>query len=73
MRQPIETGIFKPTLSKAETKNDITNRVAREISEKEVAKRLDKTERLRAARQAQEAKDGPVIAVKPAPRKRKAK
>ncbi|MBX3584798.1 MAG: hypothetical protein KF810_23225 [Rhizobiaceae bacterium] len=73
MRQPVETGIFKATLSKAETKNDITNRVAREISDGLEAARIAKTARLRAAREAQEAKDGPASAVKPAKRKRKAK
>ena len=54
MRQ-IEPGIFKPTPSRNEAKNDMTTRVAREIIESEAAARTAKTERLRAARMAQEA------------------
>ena len=50
-----DTGTFKPNLSRLEARNEVTNRVAREIIDGEAAARMAKTERLRAARIAQEA------------------
>lgn len=48
--------LFRPNPSKAETKADITDRVAREIIEAETNRRQALTEKLRAARLAQEAR-----------------
>ncbi|MEW9838536.1 hypothetical protein [Mesorhizobium marinum] len=59
MRKQIATGTFKPTLSRVDTKNDATTRAAREISKKEAAARIEKTERLRNARLAKEATVAP--------------
>jgi hypothetical protein len=73
LRQPIETGIFKPKASQSETKNDVTTRAARDIIHKEAAARIEKTARLRAARQAKEITDEPLPPVKkPAARKKAA-
>lgn len=47
--------VFKPKLSKMETKADISARVAREIMDTEVARRNAKTARLKAARLEKEA------------------
>lgn len=59
-------GIFKPTTSKAEAKSDVTTKAARSLIDTEAAARNAKTERLRAARKAQEA----VEALNPAPVKK---
>lgn len=50
--------LFRPAPSKAETKADITDRVAREIIEAETSRRQALTEKLRAARLEQEARAG---------------
>lgn len=57
-----ETSLFRPVRLKAETRDEITSRVAREIVRSEAADRVAKTERLRAARLAVEAAE-PVAAV----------
>jgi len=62
--KPIPDGAFKPKQSPNEAKTDTTTRVAREIIDSESAARLAKTERLRAARLAQEA-GKPEAAAKP--------
>jgi hypothetical protein len=69
MKRPTADTVFKPTLSRTESKNDTTTRVARGIVDTEAAAMIAKTERLRAARLAREATD-----VKPASpaRRRKA-
>jgi len=54
MKPEVAAGIFKPTLSKAETRNDLATRVAKGIVEKETAARNAKTERLRKARVARD-------------------
>ena len=54
MRKPLDTGVFKPRPSQAETKSDATTRVVREILDIEETKRAEKTARLRAARKAKE-------------------
>ena len=51
-----EHNLFRPKPSKAETKADITNNVARAIIGEEVERRDAKTARLRLARLAAEAK-----------------
>ncbi|TGS71564.1 hypothetical protein EN817_28215 [Mesorhizobium sp. M3A.F.Ca.ET.174.01.1.1] len=54
MKSLLDTGIFKPSPSRTEAKTDATTRVARQIVDLEAAARSAKTERLRAARLAQE-------------------
>lgn len=68
MKKIVE-GIFKPNPTRTEAKGDMTTRVARDILSKEENARILKTERLRAARQAQEDIDGP----KPEPVKKPAR
>lgn len=55
MKSVPDTGLFKPVPSRTEAKTDMTSRVARQIQDLEAAARVAKTERLRAARLAQEA------------------
>lgn len=55
MTRKAETGVFRPVGLKAETRDEITARVARDIMKTEMAERVAKTERLRAARLAMEA------------------
>jgi hypothetical protein len=66
--------LLKPLRSKAETKADVTNNIARNITETEIAKRDAKTARLREARLAMEALDleskPPAPAKKPAAKSR---
>ncbi len=50
MNHDATNAVFKPSLTKMETKADISARVARQIIDTEVARRNAKTERLRAAR-----------------------
>ncbi|RAZ91834.1 hypothetical protein DPM33_04975 [Mesorhizobium hawassense] len=57
-------GLFKPVPSRTEAKTDMTSRVARQIVGLEEAARSAKTERLRAARLAQESK-APAVPTKP--------
>jgi hypothetical protein len=72
MKSIPDTGLFKPAPSRTEAKTDMTTRVARQILDLEVSARAAKTERLRAARLAQEAA-APVVAPKKAAPKRRAK
>lgn len=55
MNHDAVNAVFKPGLTKMETKADISARVARQIIDTEVARRNAKTERLRAARLEMEA------------------
>lgn len=55
MKRPLADSVFKPTLSRTESKNDTTTRVARGIVDSEAAAMIAKTERLKAARLAREA------------------
>ena len=68
MKPMPDTGLFKPAPSRTEIKGDATTRVARQIIDLEAAARIAKTERLRAARLAQEAE-----ALAPAARKKSAR
>lgn len=54
MDDAIANAAFQPKPSKQEAKADVTTRVAREIIDSEASAREAKTERLRAARLAQE-------------------
>lgn len=54
MKSLPDTGLFKPAPSRTEAKTDMTTRVARQILDLEATARAAKTERLRAARLAQE-------------------
>ena len=71
MKRMPEPGLFKPAPSRTEAKSDTTSRVARQIVDLEAAARLAKTERLRAARLAQEI-EAPVATPKKPARKRQA-
>jgi len=64
----VPTGLFKPNSTRTEAKADTTDKAARQIIDAEAAKRAAKTEKLRAARLAQEA-DAPA----PAPTKARRK
>lgn len=55
MNHDAVNAVFRPALTKMETKADISARVARQIIDTEVAKRNAKTERLKAARLEMEA------------------
>ena len=55
MKPQPDTSLFKPVPSRTEAKTDTTSRVARQIQDLEAKERAAKTERLRAARLAQEA------------------
>ena len=55
MKRPTADTVFKPTLSRTESKNDTTTRVARGIVDTEASAMAAKTERLRAARLARDA------------------
>lgn len=68
MTRKAETGVFRPMGLKAETRDEITARVARDIMKTEMAERVAKTERLRAARLALEPAE-PVAATARAPRR----
>ncbi|WP_217577563.1 hypothetical protein [Mesorhizobium sp. GbtcB19] len=71
MKSLPDTGLFKPVASRTEAKTDMTSRVARQILDLEAKARVAKTERLRAARLAQEA-DAPVaVPKKPAQKRQK--
>ncbi|MBW8908991.1 hypothetical protein AB6802_09310 [Mesorhizobium sp. RCC_202] len=72
MKSIPDTGLFKPVPSRTEAKTDATTRVARQIVDLEANARIAKTERLRAARLAQEA-DAPVVAPKKPAAKRSKK
>ncbi|MDX8450953.1 MULTISPECIES: hypothetical protein [Mesorhizobium] len=66
MKHIPEPGLFKPNPSRTEAKGDMTSRVARQIVDLEAAARIAKTERLRAARLAQEAEAPAAVPKKPA-------
>lgn len=68
MKSKVPEGIFKPTVSRAESKSDTTTQVARSILETETASREAKTKRLRQERLAKEAADALIVQ----PPKRKA-
>jgi hypothetical protein len=59
MKRRSEPGLFQPKLSASETKGDATTRVAQAITDAETNARDAKTERLRTARLAKEATEGP--------------
>jgi hypothetical protein len=61
----IGAGAFNPSLSKAETKSQRTDSVARTIVEAEATARDKKTAKLRAARLAKEALDRDALPEKP--------
>ena len=70
MQNLTENSIFKPKLSKSDSKSEATSRVAREILDSEAASRVAKSARLRAARLAREATETPAPAAKTVRRKR---
>ncbi len=72
MKSLPDTGLFKPVPSRTEAKTDTTSRVARQIQDLEAKERAAKTERLRAARLAQEA-DAPAAPSKKTIQKRQKK
>jgi hypothetical protein len=72
MKHIPDPGLFKPTQSRTETKSDMTTKLARQIVDSEATARIAKTERLRAARLAQEPEVLVAAPKKPA-RKRQAK
>lgn len=61
-------GLFKPNLTKTESKAETVSRVARNMIDQEIAKRDAKTARLREARMARDA----AVPVPPAKPERKA-
>ncbi|MGO4841054.1 hypothetical protein AB4144_53255 [Rhizobiaceae sp. 2RAB30] len=69
MKHIPENGIFKPAPSRIEAKSDATTKAAQVILAGEEAARIAKTERLRAARLAQEATEGAVSVAKKKARK----
>ncbi|CDX31791.1 conserved hypothetical protein [Mesorhizobium sp. ORS 3359] len=71
MKSLPDTGLFKPAPSRTEAKTDTTSRVARQIQDLEAKERSAKTERLRAARLAQEAEAPVVLPRKTAPKRAK--
>ncbi|MFT0859583.1 hypothetical protein [Ancylobacter sp. G4_0304] len=62
MVEPTRDNLFKPNLTKAESKADAVSRIAKTMIDQEVARRDAKTARLREARLAQEAAATPVAA-----------
>lgn len=73
MKSMLEPGNFKPTPSRGEAKSDATTRLAREIMSGEANARIAKTERLRAARLAQEVAEPAVPPVTKKTRGKRAK
>lgn len=71
MKSLPDNGLFKPAQSRTEAKTDTTSRVARQILDLEAKTRTAKTERLRAARLAQEADAPPVVPPKKTVQKRR--
>lgn len=70
MRKPAPTDkVFKPKPSQAELRVDATTRAAQAIMHEETSARDAKTERLRAARLAREATEGPQVQKIPAKKK----
>ena len=69
MDEAVINAVFQPKHSKQEAKADVTTRVAREIIDGEASAREAKTERLRAARLAQEATAKPVAVARKTRRK----
>ena len=55
-KSPLAEGVFKPKPTAIETRHDATNRAARQIIGSEASAREAKTERLKAARLARDAK-----------------
>ncbi|TPN81973.1 hypothetical protein FJ987_16950 [Mesorhizobium sp. CU2] len=73
MKSLPDTGLFKPAPSRTEAKTDMTTRVARQILDLEATARAAKTERLRAARLAQESSTAVAAPKKPARKRQTAK
>lgn len=71
MKSLPDTGLFKPVPSRTEAKTDTTSRVARQILDLEAKARAAKTERLRAARLAQEPQTPAATPKKSAQRRQK--
>lgn len=72
---PAAAGIFKPAPSRSESKNDATDRAAREIIAAEATATEVKTAKLRAARLAREAEQAanpPPVAEAPVKKRKKA-
>lgn len=69
MDETLLNAVFKPRLSRQETKADATTRIAREMVNAEVVKREAKTERLRLARLELE-KNTPPPATEASPKKK---
>ena len=67
--KPTVAGLPKATSGRRDAKDDQTSRAAREIIDKEVAERVSKTERLRAARLEMESNQEPLPAAKAKARK----
>ncbi|GAB4069078.1 hypothetical protein KHC28_20785 [Ancylobacter sonchi] len=61
MANPTRDTLFKPNLTKTESKAESVSRIAKSMIEQDMAKRDAKTARLRAARLAQEAAEPPVV------------
>lgn len=70
MKSLPDVGLFKPVPSRVEAKTDATTRVARQIVDLEAAARSAKTERLRAARLAQESQAPATVPKKPAQKRK---
>lgn len=64
MANTTRDGLFKPNLTKTESKAETVSRVARNMIDQEIAKRDAKTARLREARMARDA-DVPTPPAKP--------
>ncbi|MGN6772845.1 MAG: hypothetical protein ACTHJQ_23805 [Rhizobiaceae bacterium] len=69
MRHQVPTDVFKPKPTASEKKGDVTTRAAQAIMHEEASARDAKTERLRAARLAREATEGPQVQKIPAKKK----
>lgn len=65
--------LFRPVPSRSESKAEITDRTAREIIAAETERRRAKTEKLRAARLEQEARETALAAAQPPAKKTRAK
>jgi hypothetical protein len=57
MSKVTRDNLFKPALSRTESRSKTTDEISRAITEAEIAKRERKTERLRAMRLAKEAEE----------------
>ncbi|MGE0500872.1 MAG: hypothetical protein AB7I79_04335 [Rhizobiaceae bacterium] len=71
MKATPNAGMLKPSASQREAKSDTTTKVAWQIIDGEAAARSAKTERLRAARLAQESTETPEPPKKKAPKRKR--